>query len=878
MRLAPKRLRTHLLRLTLGTLLPIIVFGCVAAYLLAQEERQQVERGAQERVRSLSTALDAELRSTIQPLLALTQSQYLVDNDLARFHEMVLRVQAGRPDWIAINLTLPDGQQLLNTLRPYGSPPQTLLDRESLDQVLSTGRPAVGDLKRGAIAQKQDFAVRVPVLHDGRIRYVLSAVVDPTAIKRLLDAQGIPAGQVATIIDRKGRIVARNVASDAAVGQPASARLREAFARGDQGSYRGVSLEGVPIYSNFVRARESGWGVATGIPVSDVEAAGWQPMAFIAIGTLLAALVAFAVARVLGHRIAAPVATLARQANDLASGRSVAPVQTSGVSELDDLARAFEQAGQAVQGRDEVQRQLATVTNNASLALFVLDEHQHCTYMNPAAEAMTGHRLADVQGRPLHEVIHHLHPDGSPYPIAECPIDRAFPLNDQQRGEDVFIHASGRFFPVAFTASPIRDDERPVGTVVEVRDISDEKRAEAERLELLANEQRARAEAETANRAKDEFLAMLGHELRNPLGAIGNASYVLQLKPSPAQAERAQSVIQRQTKHLTRLVDDLLDAGRVATGKIALVVEPLDLAPLVQRVAESLSASGVTGSHRVTLDLGSVRVNGDETRLEQVVTNLLTNAARYTPAGGRIRVSLAAEGDEAVLTVADDGIGISADLLPRVFDLFVQGERSAERAAGGLGIGLTLVRRLIQLQGGSVDAESAGLGRGSRFTVRLPRLAEAALETAAPEGACAVAASRHDGAAARRRILVVEDSADVREMLCVALRSAGHEVREAGDGETGLAEAKAWRPDVALVDIGLPGLDGYEVASRIRADAGAAAITLIALTGYGLPEDRRRSRAAGFDRHAVKPLDPGELLRWIDAEREAPYPLSPLPA
>jgi PAS domain S-box-containing protein len=722
----------------------------------------------------------------------------------------------------------------------------------------------------GQVTRRQQFAVRVPVLHDGQVRYVLSAIVDPASIRRLLDAQAIPAGQLATIIDREARIVARNVASESVLGQPASPRLREAFRGGEHGSFRGVSLEGVPTYSYFNRSRASGWGVATGIPVSNVEAAGRQAMAFIAVGTLLALLIAVAVARLLGQRIAAPVATLARQAQDLASGRGVAPGPSSGVAELDELARAFGQAGEAVQGRQAVQRQLATVTDNASLALFVMDEHQHCTYMNPAAEAMTGYRLDDVKGRPLHEAIHHLHPDGSPYPIADCPIDRAFPQGRQQRGEDVFVHASGRFFPVAFTASPIRDAERPIGTVLEVRDISDEKRAEAERRELLANEQRARAEAETANRAKDEFLAMLGHELRNPLGAIGNASYVLQMRPNPTQAERAQAVIQRQIKHLTRMVDDLLDAGRVATGKIALVLAPLDLGRLVQRVADSTAASGITSAHQVVLELeAAVRVNGDETRLEQVVTNLLTNAVRYTPAGGRIDIAVKADGDDAVLTVQDDGIGISAELLPRVFDLFVQGERSAERSAGGLGIGLTLVRRLVQLQGGSVVAESAGAGRGSRFIVRLPRLADVGNEAAAPRELARAGVGTGSTVAVQavppRRVLVIEDGTDLREMLCLALRDAGHEVRECGDGEAGLAEALAWRPDVALVDIGLPGLDGYGVAAGIRADAAAASMTLIALTGYGLPEDRRRSREAGFDRHAVKPLDPGELLGWIAA-------------
>ena len=266
-------------------------------------------------------------------------------------------------------------------------------ERASFEKLVATGQPTVGDMNRGRLTGKLAFAVRVPVLHEGTLRYVLSAVIDPAAIRKLLEAQDIPAGQIATVVDHSGRIVARNAASDTVVGQLASTRLRDAAAKGEQGSYRGMSLEGVPVYSSFVRSTFSGWAVATGVPASEVEAAGRHALSSIALGTLLAVLIAFAVARVLGRRIAAPVATLARQAHELASGRAVVPGPTSGVVELDELARAFGQAGQAVQEREEVQRQLATVTDNASLALFVMDEHQHCTYMNPAAEAMTGYRL-----------------------------------------------------------------------------------------------------------------------------------------------------------------------------------------------------------------------------------------------------------------------------------------------------------------------------------------------------------------------------------------------------------------------------------------------------------------------------------------------------
>jgi signal transduction histidine kinase/CheY-like chemotaxis protein len=362
-------------------------------------------------------------------------------------------------------------------------------------------------------------------------------------------------------------------------------------------------------------------------------------------------------------------------------------------------------------------------------------------------------------------------------------------------------------------------------------------------------------QAEAASRAKDEFLAMLAHELRTPLAAITSAMAILDRVPTDADpAVRSRAIVRRQTEHLGRLMDDLLDVARVTMGKIVLARRPVDLADTVERCVALLASAGRLQQHQLEVRVEPVWVDGDPVRLEQIVLNLVGNALKYTPAGGTVRVAAAAEDESAVLRVADTGIGIAAELLPRIFDLFTQGDRGLERSQGGLGIGLTLVKRLVEQHGGRVEARSAGAGHGAEFTVRLRRI------EAAPGGeAVAVAPG---APMVPRRVLVVEDHADAREALRTMLEVAGHEVYEAEAGVAGVDAALRVRPDVAIVDIGLPGMDGYAVARRLRADADWP-MRLIALSGYGQAEDRQRSADAGFDAHIVKPVDPDVLLRII---------------
>jgi signal transduction histidine kinase/ActR/RegA family two-component response regulator len=365
-----------------------------------------------------------------------------------------------------------------------------------------------------------------------------------------------------------------------------------------------------------------------------------------------------------------------------------------------------------------------------------------------------------------------------------------------------------------------------------------------------------------ANQAKDEFLAMLGHELRNPLSPIVTALQILKLGGDGQhhQYQKTLDIVDRQVQHLIRLVDDLLDVARITRGRIKIEKKPVRLQDAVARGAEMAMPLIEQRSHHLDIQVprSELRLMGDEDRLAQVIANLLTNSAKYTDAGGHIAVRARREADEMVIEVKDDGIGISPELLPRVFDMFTQQVQPKDRATGGLGIGLTIVRNLVELHGGTVAAASEGPGRGSAFTVRLP---VGACEPAAVEH---VAASAEPVAKTRRRILVVDDNEDALDLLAEVLRGARHDVVTALDGPSALEAVKRFRPDVAVLDIGLPVMDGYELASRIRAELGEAAPELIALTGYGQESDRARTREAGFAEHLTKPVDLGCLLAAID--------------
>ena len=359
---------------------------------------------------------------------------------------------------------------------------------------------------------------------------------------------------------------------------------------------------------------------------------------------------------------------------------------------------------------------------------------------------------------------------------------------------------------------------------------------------------------------------MLAHELRNPLAPIRNAVEVLRRTGSDdPQSAQMRETIDRQVTHLAQLVDDLLDVSRITQNKITLRREPLELMTLVGRAVETSRPVIDARRHHLAVTVTSepVRIEGDLTRLAQVLANLLNNAAKFTEDGGHLQLDVARTGDEVVLRVLDDGMGISPDVLPHVFDLFAQADRSLDRSQGGLGIGLTLVRRLVEMHGGRVEAASAGPGRGSEFRVYLPVLAD---ERRADRPAAADRPGRaRDTAVAR--VLVVDDSVDSAESMALLLDLAGHQTRMAHSGQGALDAAREFCPHVILLDIGLPGMDGYEVARRMRDVPGAAAAFIVALTGYGRPEDRVRALAAGCHYHLTKPVDFTELEALVRSLR-----------
>jgi PAS domain S-box-containing protein len=372
--------------------------------------------------------------------------------------------------------------------------------------------------------------------------------------------------------------------------------------------------------------------------------------------------------------------------------------------------------------------------------------------------------------------------------------------------------------------------------------------------------QRRQIEAlEQTNRRVNEFLAMLAHELRNPLAPIRNAISVMHRAGTmDATAAWARDVIDRQTTHLTRLVDDLLDISRITSGKITLRCQPVDVNEVVARAVEVARPIIDQKHHALTVIAAPqpVMVDADATRLAQIIVNLLNNAAKYTPEHGRIRLSVASDEEIAIATVQDNGVGIPPPLLPHVFDLFAQGDRSTGRSDGGLGIGLSLARRLVELHRGTIHAKSDGPDLGSEFTMRLPLLHQ--LPPAASKGGTGEAAD-----AAVRRVLVVDDNEDSALTMVMLLEVAGHKAKVAHDGVTALTLAREFKPHVVLLDIALPEMNGYEVAQRMRMMPELSRAVLVAMTGYGQDEDRRRSADAGFSEHLVKPIDPSALERVI---------------
>ncbi|HEX7787997.1 MAG TPA: CHASE3 domain-containing protein [Methylomirabilota bacterium] len=508
-----------------------------------------------------------------------------------------------------------------------------------------------------------------------------------------------------------------------------------------------------------------------------------------------------------------------------------------------------QRAADVVHGERE---RFRTTLTSIGDAVIVTDAAGKITLLNPVARALT--RWGDDGiGRPLEEVFRIVN-EATRDPV-ENPVSKV--IRDGRvvglANHTLLITRVGTEVPIDDSGAPIRDSRgRIVGVVLVFRDVTERRRAE-------------RA-TEEADRRKDEFLAMLAHELRNPLAPIRNAAHTLGLiGRADARLQWVADVIERQVGLMIRLVDDLLDVSRITSGKITLKRGPVAVREVVEQAVEMAQPAADGREQALEADVASDAgwVDGDQARLVQAVGNLLDNAIKYTDEGGRIVITARRDGADAVIAVRDTGAGIAPDLLPRVFDLFTQADRSLERRQGGLGLGLTLVRRLVEMHGGSVQVASDGPGQGSEFTVRLPGVdgIEAPVASARPASAAPA-----DPAVAARHILVVDDQSDSTDSLAMFLRLRGHEVRTAHDGPSALEAIARGHPEVVFLDLGLPGMSGYDVARHLRAQPETRDLRLVALTGYGTEADRVKSRAAGFDVHIAKPVDPQSLdallARW----------------
>jgi signal transduction histidine kinase/ActR/RegA family two-component response regulator len=914
-------LRERLLLLVIVAIVPLAFMAGSALLALIGEQRRQSEQASIDLTRALGTAVETELRLTVsalQSLAAIETTPGGAGPQRETLHTLARQVLATRPEWLAVVLADPEGRVVFSTSQRLDAAPTTLIEPESFSAAVQTHRPVIGGLARGP-AGRYGIPVRVPVMEGGELHYILTAVVKPEAILNVISRQRVPSDWIVSVFDAHNQRVARSRDHSLHLGEPPTPSLAELQRRhADEGAGESLTLEGERVYTAFSRLREIGWTVAIGLPVDTADDAARQS-AFVYGGGLvlslgLGALAAWRVAR----GIARPIAQLGEAAD--AIGRGEVPAhQAAGLAEIEAASQALVTASQrreeAEAEREKLliaERQARASAERAQQRLEILAGASErlsrsleekgtleaiAAVIVPAVADWCRIDLLDEHGALQRKLTHHADPARRD---AVKTFVQAFKVAPDEPGSFPQVISSGVPFCANFDSpedSGIADPQflafarltgmratcvvplvargRTIGAMgaiqaesgrrfgpedaVLIGELAQRAALALDNVRLFAEAQQALREAEVANRAKDEFLAMLGHELRNPLAPIA-ASLELMARRAPEALEPQRRVIERQVAHLSTLVDDLLDVSRIVSGKVRLALERLDLRAVVERAFESAQPAFAARARAPELALpkGPVWVRGDGVRLTQVVGNLLTNAAKFTRGDDRIAVELTAADGVARLAVADEGIGMTPELLEKVFERFVQGEQALQRATGGLGLGLAIARSLVDLHHGSISAESAGPGQGSRFVVTLPL---ASADADAPTADRAVPAPRVRGG----RVLVVDDNVDAADAVAEILRFEGYEVQVAASAEEALAAIESDPPQVALLDIGLPRMDGYALARALRAAPHSRALGLIALTGYGRAPDRRNALEAGFDEHLVKPVEVEVLLARLDA-------------
>jgi signal transduction histidine kinase/CheY-like chemotaxis protein len=910
-------LRSRLLLLAVAGILPLAVLSGVGLIALIHQQRSEAERTSLDVARALATAVDAELSRSIWGLEVLATSPQLDTGNTSAFEVRARRVLATGSQWRAIFLADAEGTVLMNASEPGGGDDTQTLDMEGFARVVKSRSPAIGQLVRD---QRGEYGVEVhlPVIRAGDLRFILSCVVKPDVIREVISRQRVPENWVISVFDAKGLRVARSRAHEQFIGTPASPSLRQLMAGGaPEGTGFTYALEGDFIQTAYTRLAESGWSVAIGIAPTALVAGVYSSLAAFGGGIFLSIVLGVFAAMLVARSINRPIRELRIAAQALGRGE-LPPPPTTAIQEIQEVSDALvTSARQRAQGESERESLLAaeraarTAAEQARRRLELLAtagavlsrslEPQAtlqaiASIMVPAISDWCRVDLLDSDGVLQRALAHHSDPDKARQGMelvrrlraaAETPGSMAWTVAtgkshlaqfnppaefDAVRDRDLLTFA-GAIGMRAYFIVPLTARGRTLGALAALQaesarhfsaddcalitELAQRAALALDNARLYAEAEAALREADKANRSKDEFLAMLGHELRNPLAPIVTALHLM-AKRNDANDASERQIIERQVAHLSRLVDDLLDVSRITRGKIQLQHENVDLKAVVDRALELTQPLLETRARPITLELPAkpVWVKGDAVRLAQVLCNLLTNAAKFTPGDGDIALRISVADGWAETTVEDSGSGISSDLLPHVFDLFVQGRQPIHRNAGGLGLGLSIVKTLVHMHGGSVSAASDGTGRGSKFVVRLPLTDGVVAEC--PDRIPAMEEQVRGG-----RIMVVDDNMDAAETLAQMLDIAGYEVRTAADGDLALALLDTFVPALAILDIGLPGMSGYELARRLRADPRVPHLRLIALTGYGREPDRSRALAASFQEHLVKPVQPQRLLEAI---------------
>ncbi|MFM9924416.1 ATP-binding protein [Variovorax sp. H27-G14] len=912
-------LSARLLLVASAALLPLAVVCGFALHGLLKGQREQTQASTLGVARALATAVDSELRLTTAALQALALTEPLGAAESSGLVDALLlakALRASHPEWRGVLLVAPNGKVVFSTEGAVNGG-AGVVESESLAQVVRTGQPAVGPLTpgpRGNLA----FAVRVPVVRDDAVRYVLTAVVRPEAIHAVLTRQRVPEGWAVSIFDSNDLRVARSREDERFRGQAPSDTLKELLgARRDLSEFVGTTrnVDGTHVQTAVSRLDFAPWTVALGAPTAVAEDDMRRTLIAYGSGLLVSLLVGGLAAWWMSRAITRPMARLRQSADALGLGQPLTNVR-SGIAEVDAVGKALASAAaQRLQHEVERERLLGAerdartaaqaaqlrlerlVSASAALSRSLEEDstlQAIAEVIVPDVADLCRIDLLDAHGVLQRKLTHHADPARGAQIAAmvgarQAPADvpgffpwaiatgQTYLHNLDEPGLLDAAHPQLREFMqgLEITAAcvvPLVARGRTIGAMAILQDRSKRRfgpedgaligelaqRAALalDNVRLLTRAREAQAQAEVASKAKDEFLAMLGHELRNPLAPISLALTLIERRDHTA-FPRERQIIERQVKHLSRLVDDLLDISRIVSGKIVLRPERIDLRDTVAKALELTLPALQARTHmpHVSLPAAPVAVQGDPLRLAQIVGNLLNNAAKFTRPDERIDITLRTHEGHAELTVADAGIGIAPALLAQVFERFVQGEQQLQRAAGGLGLGLAIARSLVRLHGGTIAAHSEGPGQGSRFTVRLPLARDEAPAALSPVAAPA-------DARARLRLLLVDDNRDALVVLADWFTLEGHEVRTAESAERALELLQAESFDAGIFDVGLPAMSGHDLARRVRADARSRGMVLLALTGYGQESDRGKALDAGFDAHFAKPPD---LARIQDA-------------